>query len=134
MKTKTAEECISRILRDIEKRRSVDYADKKSVRRYNAAIDRIMENANYLCDNYPDQMELFIALVRSPDYSISATCTSILYYLHGSTLEFKRIALGSARQLLLHPDANEVEQFIWRVNIQRWEAELTDAKQQTMVA
>ena len=49
----TAEECIHRILVEIEKRKSVDYADKRSVRRYNAAYDRIYANAKYINDNYP---------------------------------------------------------------------------------
>lgn len=128
MKTRTAEECINRILRDIEKRRSVNYADKNSVRRYNAAIDRIFENANYLCDNYPDEMDLFMQLVNHPDYSISATCTSTLHSLSNASPEQKKAAICSAKRLLAHPDANEVDRFGWRVNIQRWEDELTDAK------
>ena len=56
MVEKTAEECIRRILVDIEKRKNVDYADKLSVRRYNAAYDRIYANAKYINDNYPAQL------------------------------------------------------------------------------
>ena len=124
MKQLSAEECIARILKDIDKRRTVDYADKNSVRRYNAAMDRIVEKANYLCDNHPDKMELFTALLDNPDYDISATCTSILFGLHNATRDHKLAALAAARQLLLRPDLNGIKEFIWTVNIQRWEAEL----------
>ena len=123
MKQLSANECITRILTDINKRKSIDYADKNSVRRYNAAMDRIIERANYLCDNYPDQMALFTALLYNPDYSIAATCTSILFGLKNATKEHKLAALASARQLLCR-DLNGIEEYIWTVNIERWENQL----------
>ena len=124
MKQLSAEDCIARILKDIDKRRTVDYADKNSVRRYNAAMDRIIERANYLCDNYPDKMELLIALLDHPDFQISETCTAILFGLHNATKEHKSAALHSARQLLLHPDMDGLREMIWKVNIERWEARM----------
>lgn len=124
MKQLSAEECIARILKDIEKRKTVDYADKNSVRRYNAGMDRIIERANYLCDNYPDKMGLFVALLEHPDYEIAATCTSVLFGLHNATREHKLAALASAKQLLRR-ELNEIDRFAWTINIERWEAKLT---------
>ena len=77
MKQISAEDCITQILKDIDKRKTVNYADKNSVRRYNAAMDRIIVKANYLCDNYPDKMNLFISLLDHPDYDICSTCTAV---------------------------------------------------------
>lgn len=125
MKINSARECIDRILRDIDKRRIVDYTDRNSVRQYNAAMDRIIKTANYLCDYFPDQMDLFIELVNHSDYIISATCTGILFGLRNSTKAHKLAALMSARRLLVHPEANELErEFYWPSNIAKWEAEL----------
>lgn len=123
MKQLSAEECITRILKDIDKRRTVDYADKNSVRRYNTAMDRIIERANYICDNYPDKMDLFTAFLDHPDYDIAATCTSVLFGLNNATKEHKFAALTSARQLLCR-DLNEIQDFAWTVNIERWEIQL----------
>lgn len=124
MKTLSPEKCIMHILQDIEKRRTVDYSDGNSVRRYNAAMDRIIEKANYLCDNYPDRMELFIALLGHSDYQIAGTCTSVLFGLHNATREHKLAALNSAKQLQLRPDLDATRAFVWSVNAERWQAEI----------
>lgn len=129
MKERSALECISRILRDMEKRKNVDYADKNSVRRYNNAFDRMIQNANYLFDHYPEQTDLFMELVNHSDYWIAGHCTSILPQLHNCTKEQKLAAIRSAKRLLTHPDADDIAQMAWQVNIERWEAELSeDAK------
>lgn len=125
MKQLSAEECIKRILKDIEKRRTVDYADKKSVCRYNAAMDRIIKRANYICNNCPDKMDLFTVFLNHPDYDIAATCTSVLFGLSNATKEHKFAALASAKRLLCR-DLNEIEDFIWTVNIERWENQLNN--------
>ena len=124
MKLLSAEECILRILKDIDKRKTVNYADKNSVRRYNAAMDRIIERANYLCNNYPEKMDLLTALLSHSDYHIASTCTAVLFGLQNATKEYKLAALASAKRLLTHPDINELDSFIWTVNIERWETEL----------
>lgn len=121
MKQLSAEECITHILIDIDKRRTVDYADKDSVRRYNAAMDQIIAKANYLCDSHPDKMGLFVELLDHPDYQIAGTCTSVLFGLHNATKDHKLAALNSARRLLLHPDLDAIGEFAWAVNIERWE-------------
>ena len=126
MKQLTAEECIARILKDIDKRRTVEYDDKNSVRRYNAAMDRIVERANYLCDNYPDKMGLLTELLSHSDYSIVATCTSVLFGLHSATKEHKLTALNSARQLLLRVPVGSLAEFRWKVNIERWEKSMRE--------
>jgi hypothetical protein len=125
MKQLSAEECIARIMKDIEKRKTVDYADKNSVRRYNAGMDRIKERANYLCDNYPDKMDLFTALLDHPDYSVAATCTSILFSLRNATREHRLAALASAKKMF-DRELNAIHEFMWQVNIERWEKKLLE--------
>lgn len=123
MKPISAEECVARILKDIEKRKTVDYADENSVRRYNAAMDRIIDRANYLCDNHPDKLDLLIALLDHPDNRIAATCTGVLFNLHNATYEHKLLALASAKQLL-YRDLNPLDRMGWTINIGRWENSL----------
>ena len=124
MKQLSAEACIEYILRDIDKRRTVDYADKNSVRRYNAAMDRIVSRANFICENYPDKMELLVTLLDHPDYQIAATCTSVLFGLRSATKEHKLAAIKAARRFLLRPELSDMEIFIWTTNIDRWETEI----------
>ncbi len=124
MKQLTAEACLARILRDIKKRETVDYWDKNSVRRYNAAMDRIVKNANFFCDNYPDKMELFTAFLEHPDYSIAGTFTSVLHGLHNANAAHKLAALTAAKRLLLRPEIDELSAYVWKINIKRWESEM----------
>lgn len=129
MKERSAQECIMRILRDIEKRRNIpplDFADRNVVRRYNAAMDRIKENANYFFEHYPDQMDLFIDLVNSPDYAIACHCAHMLYGRKDSTIEQKRLALSVVKKLINHPDAPELSRYGMSLNVQQWETELAE--------
>lgn len=129
MKERSAQECIDRILRDIEKRRVVkpmDLADRNILRRYNAAMDRIKENADYLCEHHPGQMDLFINLVNSSDFSIACTCAHLLYGMKSSTIVQKQLALSVVKKLMDHPDAPELTKFGMRLNIQTWEAEMAE--------
>ncbi len=129
LRERNAQECINRILRDIDKRRDVhplDFADRNVVRRYNAAMDRIIENANYLFENYPDQTGLFLDLVNSSDYSIASHCAHLLYGMKNSTLEQKKLALSVVKKLVNHPDAPELSKYGMSINISTWEAELAE--------
>lgn len=127
MKVRSAQECINRILRDIEKRRNVhpmDFQDRNFVRRYNAAMDRIKENVDYLNEHHPDQMDLFINLVNSPDPLIASHCAHLLYGMEGSTMEQKRLALAVLKRLINHPDISEPSRCGMLMNIKQWEAEM----------
>lgn len=129
MKERSAQECITRILRDIEKRRNVhplDFADRNVVRRYNAAMDRIKDNADYFFDHHSDQMGLFIDLVNSSDYDIACHCAHLLYGMKNSTIEQKRLALSVVKKLVNHPDAPELSRYGMSINVKRWEAELAE--------
>lgn len=127
MRVRSAQECINRIVRDIEKRRNahpLDFADSNFVRRYNAAMDRIKENAYYLNEHYPDQMNLFINLVNSPDPLIASHCAPLLYGMKSSTIEQKRLALSVVKKLVAHPDVPELSKYGMLMNIRQWEAEM----------
>ena len=129
LKERSAKECIRRILRDIDKRRNVDplnFGDRNFVRRYNAAMDRFKENAYYLCEHYPEQMDLFIELVNSNDFETACHCAHLLYGMKNSTIEQKRLALSVVKRLVNHPDAPELTVFGMCANIRKWEAELAE--------
>ena len=127
MKQRSPDECIARILRDIDKRRNIspmDYADRNAVRRYNAAMDRILENACYLWNHYPDQRDLFIDLVRSSDCFVASHCAHILYGIPDATVEHKRLALTIVKELIENPNLPELSRVGMSMNIKRWEEEL----------
>ena len=128
MKERSAEECIRRIVRDIDKRRNVnprDYADRNFVRRYNAAMNRICENANYLFEHHPDQIGLYIDLVNSDDFSTACTCAHLLYGMKNNTMEHKILALSVVKKLIFHPDAPELTRYGMCMNVKKWEEELS---------
>lgn len=128
MKERSAEECIQRILRDIEKRRdmeqSMDYGDRNAVRRYNAAMERIYSNAHYLGEHYPDEIYLLVDLANSPDMKISICCAHILYRVTNATVEHKRIALSVLKKQVNNPEVPELTRFGICANVEQWEAEL----------
>lgn len=127
MKERSAQDCINNILRNIEKRRNMrpqDYADRNAVRRYNAAMDRIIENVDYLDAHYPEAIDLLADLANSQDCKIGVTCAHMLHRVKNGTIKHKQIALAAAKQLMNHPDIDPVTQFGMGLNIKRWEAEL----------
>ena len=93
MAEKTAEECIRRILVDIDKRKTVDYGDRLSVRRFNAAYNRISANAKYINDHYPGQLSLLTELFFHPDLDVVTCCASLVFQLNHATKEQKLLAI-----------------------------------------
>ena len=127
MAIRSAEECINRILRDVAKRKKtniLEFDNRNVVRRYNAAMERIIENANYLCEHYPGQMDMYMELVNHPDYETAATCTTVLFRLKSGTREHKLAAIESARRLLNLAEEDSIAKYAWSVNIDRWEREM----------
>lgn len=127
MKCRSAEECITRILRDIEKRKNtsiIDFDNRNVLRRYNAAMNRIIENANYLWENYPEQRDRLIDLMYSTDCYVASHCAHIVYGMKDSSVAQKKLALSVVKKLATHPDVPELSKYGMMLNIKYWEAEL----------
>ena len=121
---KTAEECIRRILVDIEKRKNVDYADKLSVRRYNAAYDRIYANAKYINDNYPAQLSMLIELFFHPDFSVVMCCAPLVLQLDKATKEQKLLAIETIKKGIEDPRMDSVSKLGFSISIKDWEKQV----------
>lgn len=124
MTEKTAEECIRRILVDIEKRKNVDYADKLSVRRYNAAYDRIYANAKYINDNYPAQLSMLIELFFHPDFSVVMCCAPLVLKLDKATKEQKLLAIETIKKGIEDPRMDSVSKLGFSISIKDWEKQV----------
>lgn len=70
---KTYDQYVQHILKDIELRKSVDYGDKNSVRRYNAAADRIQRDVDTIEQLFPEKIDDFFQMIYHPDVHIATT-------------------------------------------------------------
>jgi hypothetical protein len=120
----TAEECIHRILVEIEKRKSVDYADKRSVRRYNAAYDRIYANAKYINDNYPSQLTLLVELFSHPDLAVVTTCAPLVFRLDRAKKEQKLLAIDTIKKAIQDPRMDSVSRLGFTMSLRDWEQQV----------
>ena len=124
MAKKTAEECIRRILVDIEKRKNVDYTDKLSVRRYNAAYDRINANAKYINDNYPAKLTLLIELFNHPDLSVVTHCAPLVFILDNTTKEQKLFAIKTLKNAIQDARMDSVSKLGFSISLKNWEKQV----------
>ena len=124
MAEKTAEECIRRILVDIKKRKNVDYADKLSVSRYNAAYDRIYANAKYINDNYPAQLSLLTELFNHPDLEVVTHCAPLVFRLDKATKEQKLFAIKTIKKAIDDPRMDSVSKLGFSMNLRDWEKQV----------
>lgn len=108
---KTPEKCISNILKDAEKRKTVDYGDRASVRRFNAAIDRIHANLDYIDEHFPEQINLVIALLDSSESKVSLICAIRLLQFRNATTEQRQKALQTIRRIMDNPSTDKITRF-----------------------
>lgn len=118
---KSVDECIKGYLEQVEKRKNVDYADKASVRRYNAAYDKCFRFAKYIDDYYPEQLDVLVALLEHPDTDIVMHCAPMLFRLNNTTRKHKLSAIAASKKLLLDPKINEVDKYVIACNVAKWE-------------
>ena len=124
MAEKTAEECIRRILVDIKKRKNVDYADKLSVSRYNAAYDRLYANAKYINDNYPAQLSLLIELFTHPDLDVVTHCAPLVFRLDKATKEQKLFAIKTIKNAIQDSRMDDISKLGFSMSLKDWEKQV----------
>ena len=123
MGNKIFEERIERIFRDIEKRKTVDYADKNSVRRYNAAMDRIVANVKAINNDYPEQKRAFLDFMYHKDPSIAMTFACMVIHVLSCEVDEKREAIAVVRKLLEDGKLDALQKITVPYNLERWEAQ-----------
>ena len=124
MTGKTADQCIEYILKNIEKRKEVDYGSRLSVRRFNAAYDRIFENAQYIDIHYPDAIGSLMKLIYHQDILVVAHCAPIILALDHSTLAQKWEAIEVVRALTVDDRLSSGDRMGFSMSLETWEAKL----------
>ena len=105
----TFERCLKNIFTDIEKRRSVDYADRNSVRRYNAASDRIYKNFAYIDEHFPDRIESLMEYVDADNLERIWFFVFGITKMKNSSKEQKVRCVEELRKLRDNPNLGSVE-------------------------
>lgn len=121
MKNKTPQQCIDQILKDIDKRKTVDYSDRQSLRRYNAAMVRIIKNAEYIEKNHPDCVLVFTNLIYHSDPSVAHCCASLTIDRLNCSKEIKIEALNVIKALCAAGKIDELKMITLRRRIKEWE-------------
>ena len=124
MVKKSYDQCVGEIISDIIKRKTVDYGDKKSVRLYNAAMDRIDKNVQYIDMYFPERRYDFIQLMHHADPHIASTCACMTYYNISCSLELKREAISIYAHIAENGSIGDLSKCLLPFVLHNWEKEM----------
>jgi hypothetical protein len=127
------DKCVTSILSDIVLRKSVDYGDKKSVRKYNAAYGRMKKNAIYINTNYSDRVDELFALTNNTDTEIAyaVACLIISHIECPSTM--KRAAIAVVKKLFEEGKTPKLSELTLPSCIMNWERIYPEASDDSAV-
>ena len=97
---KTFEKYIEHILKNIESRKAIDYGDKNSVRRYNAAADRIAKDVTAIEEQHLDKINAFFQLIYHPDPAVAHAIAWYVYDRKSFSVQQKQEAFRVIQSLL----------------------------------
>ena len=117
---KSIEMCIEGILQEIVKRRDVDFGDKASVRRFNAAYDKSFAYMKYIDKHYPDQLDKVMNLLKSDEADVVGHCAPMILRLEHSTENQKQTAIQAIRDLLRDPRVSPADKLGFSMLIGEW--------------
>jgi hypothetical protein len=112
MGSKSFEQCLVDIFKDIEIQKHVDYESKASVRRYNAAGDRIRSNFQYIDQKFPHSIDTVIKLLDHSDPDVVVCCAIAMQEILHCSISDKRKAIEKVKQLLTDKGLNTAND-IW---------------------
>lgn len=127
--SKSFEQCIHIIMENIEQRKAVDYGDKKSVRRYNASMNAIIHNLEYIDIHFPEQFSKVIMLLEHPDQNVVRHCVPTIFRLKHTSIEQKQRIIDISKAWLADPQIDQVSKLYIADNVARWESVLTNLSQ-----
>ena len=116
--------CIEGIFREINKRKEVDYSDKNSVRRYNAAYDRFANHFNYLVEHYPESIHMLVDMLDHPDLDVVSHVAPRIIKLRNATKDQKEKALQAVRKIIASPDVEPMDRMGFSWSLEEWENEV----------
>jgi hypothetical protein len=124
-------QCLDEIVKCIVQRKSVDYGNKASVRRFNAAYDRIIKHARYIDLHYPDQIDAMMTLLYHDDFDVVLHVAPIILTLVNSTFTQKWEAIGVLKKLVADESLPKSDRLAYSASLENWEKRLrqmTDAE------
>jgi len=118
---------VEEILRDIDACKAVDYASKASVRRYNAAMDRIRKRFFEIDGHAPEQVGKLMSLLTHADADVVMCCV-ILLELNSCTLAQKKQVLQTLQALAAREDLDDLHRVGLEFVLPEWEEKLATAE------
>ena len=107
------ESLLKRFLSGVEKTKSVDYLDKKSIRRNNAGVDQYRKAAKQIGEMYPERIEDFSSLLYSGDVKEKTCCGVCMIELMDCSDEQNARAYSVLKNL--DPHRNEAEKMMFEI-------------------
>ncbi len=71
---KSYEKCLHDFLRGVKMTETIDFFDKKSVRKNNLGVDIYRKNAKYIADFYPEKIADFLTLLTHNKENVRICC------------------------------------------------------------
>ena len=124
MAIKTVEKCIECMLSNIEKRKTVEYGSRLSVRHFNAAYKRILNSARYIDLHYPNELGSLMQLLYHPDIVVVEHCAPIILALDNSTMAQKWEAIEVVRAIISDDRISSGDRMGFSASLESWEAKL----------
>lgn len=125
MEFKSAEDCIACIIEEVNKRKMVDYGDKKSVREYNASYDKLLRAARCIDEKYPDKMNLLTDLFYHLDVEVVLTSAPLIFLLKNGSKEKKQEAIGVIRKAVENPAVSKSTRGGFLFFLSDWERKIS---------
>ena len=119
MKRDSYERYIAVIFECIEKRKTVNYEDKKSVCIYNRAFDRCIKYITRIDAEYPDRLDEFLDTVLASEEFVIRHCAQFFFKMQNATVEQKLRAREAIYQLLFSVDIEDYNKWAIRKNFER---------------
>jgi len=119
------------ILRNIELRKTVDYGSRSSVRKYNAAYDRIIKNVKAIERNYPERRSIFNEMLSHQDAAVVYLFGCLILDRPNFSLEDRVNALDVLKKLCLSNRLDRLTITGLGFAIQVWEEKLQKEREET---
>ena len=118
MKRNSYERYIAVIFECFEKRKTVNYEDKKSVCIYNRAFDKCIRYIMRIDKEYPEKLDDFLDSVLSSGEFVIGHCAQFFFKMQNATESQKLRAREAISQLLISPDIGYWEKWAIRKNFE----------------
>ena len=121
MRRPTYEQLVARVEGCVFRRITVDYADRNSVRRFNADYFRCKKYIGQIGVSYPERQDAFCAWVFHADWETVALYAPMVLDLEGVSMARKQQAVSCIRSLLDNPEVDPLVRLGFSMNFKNHE-------------